>query len=123
VATHDAPELLEMLGGPSLLAIQQFAEDKRAEFLAVVGEVFDISGSQKVVRARPTEVTKLAMKDGHLVARVQLHIVYRNPIEQGDRDLAAENSTTYAVDVRFVELGADLTVDGIEAVLDEMFAE
>lgn len=115
MATHDAPELIDTLGEPSLLAIQRFAEVEPTEFLQVVRDVFDISGEQEVVRARPTEITKLAMKDGHLVARVLLHIVYRNPIEQGDRDLEAENSTTDAVDVRFVEPGADLTVEGIEA--------
>jgi len=44
------------------------------------------------------------------------------PVESGDRDLGAENTTTDSIDVRFVEQGADLTVEGIEAVVGEAFA-
>jgi hypothetical protein len=116
------PEMLDALGGDALAALQKYADAEPAEFMQVVRDIFDISGEQEAVTARLIEVTKLTMKHGHVVARVHLSIAYRNPVEPGETDLGAENTTTDAIDVRFAEHGADLTVEGIEPVIGEAFA-
>jgi hypothetical protein len=119
----DDSKLLDWIGEDAVVqALQRYAQSSRVEFNDVMSELFDVAGQQEVVSARPVHVRKIGLLNGHVVARVEFHVVYKNPVEDGDQDLSAENSTTDVFDVRFKEPGLDLSVDGIEPVLGETFA-
>lgn len=95
----------EMTEEEILSALKRFAEAAPKRCLALVGEDFDIDGQQKAIEVRPTEIKKVTGHEGDVWARVDFSIDHKNPVDETDVELSAENVITETRDVRLA--GAD----------------
>jgi hypothetical protein len=99
---------------------ESWTDADHAAALAVVGDVFDVSGTQEAVAVRPLGVDKFYFKDGDLIARVEFGVDYRNPVDSEDEYMSAENVTEETLDLKATapdfergSLGEVFAVEGV----------
>lgn len=111
-------DLLAFIGEDNLVgALEAYAEANGNELLTFISNQFDVGGQQHATRAEPIAVRKVMLsKDGFLIARVDFSITYKNPVDEEDRDLSAENVTEDTFDVRLTGMDVTLDVGGVEPV-------
>jgi len=97
---QDGEGLQSFLGDDAIIAaIETWAEDHSDEFMSAIGDAFDVGGQQLAVRAKPVGIKRVDLVDGQIEAHVTFDITYRNPIDDEDLDMSAENITDYTVPV------------------------
>ncbi len=101
------PGLLAVLGEDEILqAIEDWRDQHPQEFIDLIGDVFDVGGQQQAVAAEPTKVEKVKRHDGKVAARVRFNVTYKNPIDETDTELSAENVTEDVFDLTFDATGS-----------------
>ncbi|MDQ2761474.1 MAG: hypothetical protein M3Y17_13905 [Actinomycetota bacterium] len=103
------PELLAFLGEDAIIhAIEDWAAAHPDDFLSAIGSGFDVARERRAVRARavrakPDAVRQIELRDGKLFASVDFEITYKNPIDDEDRDMSAENIVRHPFEIQLDE--------------------
>lgn len=112
----------ELFNAESVLeAVQEWADEHPDAWIELVKEQFDQDGQQKATKAVPAEVEKVGVRDNKLLIRLKAKVDYKNPVDEGDTELAASNVTDHTFDVEASLEELSVVLDDLQIALGDTF--
>lgn len=96
-------EVSPILDDDVLAVLRAWSQDNPRKLVDLVGASFDQSGEQETSRAWPRAVERIALSENGIYARIEFGVEYANPVDEGDVELSATNSSEITIDIEITK--------------------